>query len=307
MQALSSSIHHLSALPARHEPDMSLDAWISHCMHLESAWPDPAARALVAGFDAPCVAYAFAGGYQAALGRMLGSGPRPCFRALCVTEQGGNRPRHMQTTLTRSDAGWCLNGEKSYVTGGTHAEELYVAARRVPEGDIVMLRVPLAREGVVIQPLAELPFVPELPHAAVKLSDVHVCDQELMPGDGYDNYVKPFRTIEDIHVELALIGHMWRQTANSGDHPVLLQALAAHAATLFALAALAPQDPVAHLALAGHREHLRATVTTLESVWETANPRFHALWLRDRKLLGVAGAARDTRTQRAWERLRESR
>ena len=33
-------------------------------------------------------------------------------------------------------------------------------------------------------------------------------EADLLPGDGYDIYLKPFRTIEDIHVHAALIGYL---------------------------------------------------------------------------------------------------
>ncbi len=35
---------------------------------------------------------------------------------------------------------------------------------------------------------------------------MHVADDELLPGDGYDDLLKPFRTIEDTHVLAAAVG-----------------------------------------------------------------------------------------------------
>ena len=39
-------------------------------------------------------------------------------------------------------------------------------------------------------------FVPEISHAEVELDRVKVSDADVLPGDGYDDYLKPFRTIE---------------------------------------------------------------------------------------------------------------
>ena len=47
----------------------------------------------------------------------------------------------------------------------------------------------------------------QLGHLFVSLSDVAITAHEILPGDGYDRYLKPFRTVEDIHVHAALLGH----------------------------------------------------------------------------------------------------
>lgn len=282
---------------------MGLAAWADQLRQLGDHWMDPAARALVGGFEAPCIAFAFAAGYQAALARLFGE--NDAFRALCVTEREGNRPRHMQTRLRRAAGGWRLDGEKTYVTGGTHATRLYVAARTdeaVSDRPLIrMLTIPAERAGVRIEALPSASFVPELPHARLRLEDVVVHEAEVLPGDGYSAWVKPFRTVEDTHVELALLGQMVRRTRELSDVRPLLEQLLAHVATLFATATLASDEPAAHLLLAGNRHALQPLLAQLESLWERDAPAFHAAWLRDRRLLGVAGSARELRTSRAWE------
>ena len=44
------------------------------------------------------------------------------------------------------------------------------------------------------------PFAPEIPHARITLANVTVRDEDVLPGDGYARYLKPFRTIEDTFV-----------------------------------------------------------------------------------------------------------
>ena len=76
-----------------------------------------------------------------------------------------------------------------------------------------------------------LPFVPEISHGTVAFSDVPVDSGSILPGDGYSEYIKPFRTIEDLHVFAAILGFIFRiaclfrwprdrQGADRGPHRV---------------------------------------------------------------------------------------
>ena len=128
MPPFAAAIHCILGRAPYPAPDPDLPQWQQRLRAIALEWPDPAARALVAGAEAPCVAFAFAAGYQAALERMLGPAPGNPFRALCVTEREGNRPRNIHATLRAADDGWRLSGEKTYVTGGAHAQLLCIAA-----------------------------------------------------------------------------------------------------------------------------------------------------------------------------------
>ncbi len=194
------------------------------------------------------------------------------------------------------------------MTGATHADTLYVAASAGVDASgrnrIRLLRVAAAAPGVAIRRLPDAAFVPELPHAAVSFADVAVADAALLPGDGYERYVKPFRSIEDIHVELALLGHLLRQTRATPDSEPLQARLLGQVALLRTIAAMPPEDAATHLLLAGNRHVFEALLAALEAAWQAGNPDFHALWTRDRALLAVAGTARAARTAKAWEQLR---
>ena len=299
-------VRHLLRDPPAMAPRDGLEGWKSALHELRLAWPDPASCAVIAGLHAPSVAFAFAAGYQCAIARL--SGYETGFAALCVSERGGNRPRDMQCRLDASGDGWRLNGEKSYVTGATHATTLYVAATAGVDAAgrqrIRLLRVAADAPGVTIRRLPDLAFAPELPHAAVNFDNVAVEEAALLPGDGYERYVKPFRSIEDIHVELALLGHLLRQTRATPGSESLQARLLGQVALLRAIAAMPPEDAATHLLLAGNRQVFEALLAALEAAWRAGNPDFHALWMRDRALLQVAGTARAARTAKAWEQLR---
>jgi alkylation response protein AidB-like acyl-CoA dehydrogenase len=288
----------------------ALAQWIPAFLELRGEWAEPAARAVIAGLHAPNLAFAFAAGYECAIARLVGRDDE--FAALCVSEHGGNRPRHMQCHLVADGEAWRLDGEKSYVTGGTHAAALYVAASCGEDSTgrkrIRLVRVDARAPGVSIRRLPDLAFVPELPHAAVSFTGVRVEQAALLPGDGYERYVKPFRSVEDVHVELALVGHMLRQTRAITGSEALQARLLGQVALLRAIAAMPPEEPATHLLLAGNRHIFEELLAALEAAWESGNPAFWTRWQRDRALLKVAGTARDARTAKAWEqmRLRES-
>jgi hypothetical protein len=307
MPNLADAVGELLALPDPTATAPSLREWQRTITRMAAAWPDTALRALVTGAHAPCVAFAFAAGYQAALERMLGPAPGSPFRALCVTEMRGNRPRDITTALSRQDGAWRLSGEKSFVTGGSVAAQLCIAARvegaPAERPELRMVCIPADRAGVTIGELAPLPYVTELPHARLLLAGVRVEDHEVLPGDGYTAYVKPFRTLEDIHVELGVLGLLIRQLRRVPDSRARIERLLALVGSLHAASAIAPLDPATHLLLAGQRAQLLSLLTELDGAWESIAPEFHAGWQRDSRLLSVAQTARDARTQRAWSTL----
>ena len=78
-------------------------------------------RALVGGARADRVGYAFAIGYAMALESLVGPGSA----ALCVTEDGGNHPRAIETRLVDGR----VTGKKTWATLADRAAHLLVAAR----------------------------------------------------------------------------------------------------------------------------------------------------------------------------------
>jgi hypothetical protein len=130
--------------------------------------------------------------------------------------------------------------------------------------------------GVAIGSRKPLPFAPELPHGTVTLRSVLVRDTSLtslspstsvvLSGDGYVRWLRPFRTIEDIHVQAAFVAYVIRSaryalydyTKNNHDGSKsksieeihdLLQWLLMHLITLATLSQMDPSSYVTHLPL----------------------------------------------------------
>ena len=60
-----------------------------------------------------------------------------------------------------------------------------------------------------------------------RIGCVVVADGDWLPGDGYANYIKPFRTIEDIHVFAALAA-WWLQVGSAAQWPASLRGEIVH-------------------------------------------------------------------------------
>jgi acyl-CoA dehydrogenase len=273
---------------------------------------DSAAQALLGGFDADRVAWAFASGYQAALRALLPDLPADAVAAFCVTEERGNRPRDIETRFTpAADGSVSITGAKRWTTLGPDSSLLLVVGALPPaEGDarvrLRVARVAAQAPGVQLLAMPETRFVPEVPHARVLLEKVRVDAGALLPGDGYARYVKPFRSIEDIHVTLAVAAYLLRE-ARQRQWPSGFAEQSAALLVVLADLAAAPADSAAvHVVLAGALAQAQALYAQAGSLWATAGDDPAAQrWQRDAALFGVAGTARGQRAARAWERLHD--
>jgi hypothetical protein len=160
-----------------------------------------------------------------------------------------------------------------------------------------VVRVPANAPGVTLR-VAAAPFVPEIPHAEVELVDVAITDADVLPGDGYDAYLKPFRTIEDVHVHGALLGYLIGVARRRSMPRDLVETLATLAIATRALAEADAKSEATHVALAGLIAFVTAAVAQVEAHWSSDDERTR--WDRDRPLLRVASAAREARRERAW-------
>lgn len=293
-------------------PIDSLAAWQARLREGTLGVTEPADRALLSGLLADRVAYAFAGGYEAALAHLV-RGKLDEQRAgratsLCITEEGGGHPRAVKTALTSlPDGRLTLRGRKQWATGAPIADILLVAASTgvddAGRNRLALVAVDARAPGVTLSKMPDPPFAPELPHARVELDGVEVTGADILPGDGYDVYVKPFRTIEDIHVFLSLLGHIIRAARAYGGPPALIERAAAIALALRAIAGMDASASATHVALAGALDLGRALIETAGEAWKDAPAELRARWERDRALSMVAERARGERRRRAWERL----
>lgn len=283
--------------------------WLPQWRAIAAAHDAPMARAIAGGFVADRVGWAFAAGYQAALRALVPGLPDTTIAALCVTEEGGNRPRDIATTISPLQGGGIsISGGKRWTTLGPHSALLLVVGR-VEDGTsgdrprLRVARVPADAPGVALLPMPPTRFVPEVPHAAARLDDVRLPADALLDGDGYSNVVKPFRTIEDLHVTAAVLAYLLRESRARSWPAGLRERIVATLVVLAALANEPPDAPATHVALEGALQWARQSYAEAGALWAQAADEAAARWQRDAALFDVAGTARAARALRAWERL----
>ena len=269
----------------------------------------PIDRAMAGGRAADRLGWAFASGYQAALRALVPALPEDTMAAFCVTEAEGNTPRAIRSTLRREGTGWILDGSKRWTTLGPSGALFLVAARdEAASGERVALRIAKVAStatGVRVEPMPPTRFVPEVPHAQLRFDAVRVAAEDLLPGDGYDLYVKRFRTVEDLHVNAAMLAYLIAEAIRLGWPNGWIERAVALVGVERALALDDPASAAVHVSLSGALSFSRVLMTEAEAEWaKTADDPGYARWQRDRELLGVAGKARAVRAERAWQRLR---
>jgi acyl-CoA dehydrogenase len=275
----------------------TLDAWWRATREAREAEGTPVDRALAGGACADRLGFAFGAGYSEALRALVPD--LAGITALCITEEHGNHPRAIATTLRDG----VLTGRKKWATAGPLASTLLVAATTGVEAgrpQLRLVRVAADAPGVRMTAMTT-PFVPEIPHAEIELDRVAVRAADLLPGDGYAEYIKPFRTVEDIHVHAALLGYQIGVARRYALPRDVLEQLIALAVTARALAAADRGAPELHVALAGTLALIAPVVARVEQLWRDGDERER--WQRDRALLSVAASAREARLAKAWSQL----
>jgi len=291
--------------PTPHAADTLDTFWPKHVAWLESV-ERPIDRAILGGLRADRVGFAFVAGYRAALLALAPSLGRHELVALSATEVGGNHPRAIHTKLIDGR----LDGRKRWTTLGGRAASMLVVASvgedAMGRNRLRVALVPMDRPGVRAVPMHEAPFVPEIPHAEIYFDNVAVSDDELLPGDGYDAYLKPFRTVEDIHVHGALLGHLIGIARRTAWPRETIEEMSSLAVAIRALSFEDPLAPSTHIALSGLLASTGRALERMSACWSLVDEATRSRWERDKVLLSVAGKARDARRDAAWKHLHEN-
>ena len=287
--------------------------WHQHFLQTTENLDSTLEQAALGGRYSINMSYAFSAGYQSAIQSLF----QPCTRklaSLCITEKDGNHPKQIKSALFKHKTGWQLNGSKSFITGANDAEQLYIAATEpsLSEDDkseltentrpiIKMLSIPSNVSGVKIEPMPPLPFVPDISHGTATFEQVEIQTAQILEGDGYTQYIKPFRTHEDIHVLAAVIGFRIGEAINSNWSKNSIEAHLMLLSSLLSLPTNNLTSPTTHIVFAGCRAQFGSLIEQTDEEFKLNNPEGFNQWKRDKALLNVASKAHTVRTQRAWE------
>ena len=279
--------------PQARLPVAGLEEWYASLLE-RIGHPAPLQLALLGGRLAATPGLAFLAGYQGALRALWPAAPWT-LGALCVTENRSTRPADM---ATRIDA-LSLDGRKDFVTAAEAADWLLVAAREEAGGAPVQLALGVVRNGapgVQIETLPALPLMPDVSHGRLHLQGAQC---ERLAGDGWDDYVKPFRTLEDTHVLAALTAWLFGVGQESAWPQALQLRLLGLLAGCAEVARQCPSAAGSHVMLAGLFAQFDSLRPDLDNAFATGDAHWAQLWQRDKGLLTIAGSARSKRLQKA--------
>ena len=237
---------------------------------------------------------AFLVGYQAAL-RMLWPSAPPSLGAMCATEQRSLRVADMQTRLNDLR----VSGRKDFVTAGDAADWLLVAARSEESGETARLSLAVVypgEPGVRVEKLPAIPLMPDISHGRLFLNNA-LC--ELLAGDGWDAYVKPFRTLEDIYVLSAMTAWLYGVGHDSDWSQALQLRLLALLAGCAEVSRQAPNNPVGHLLLGGLFAQFDGLKAEVNQALAEGPSHWAAMWQRDQAVMDLAAGARGKRLAKA--------
>jgi hypothetical protein len=143
--------------------------------------------------------------------------------------------------------------------------------------------------------------VPEVPHASVHFDGAELGTDGLLPGDGYEAHLKPFRTLEYLHVQGALLGYLFSVAVRARWPRTLREELLAVVSLARSLGDAEPLGVSTHLALAGLLSMTSRLLGEGSMHWASVEAPERERFERDRPLLEVAAKAREARRLRAWE------
>ncbi len=309
--SLNPDLHHCLTGPTSVPTVDHVDDWLPQWRALTTQGHVPMAPALRGGFAADRLAWAFSAGYQAALRALIGGVAPHEVLSLSVTEAGGNQPRAIAARLhADGQGGWRLDGYKHWATLAPCATRVLVVAQDVRGGEapggrprlcVADVRVPSA--DLTLRSMPPTPFVPEVPHGTISLDAVQLAAGAVLPADGYDHFVKLFRTLEDTFVTAAVLAYLLRESLVRAWPQEVPESLIGLLVTLLGLSAEPVNDPLVHLALAGVLQQAAPLRQQVSNLWAAEDDAVTQRWRRDQALFQVAGGPHAQRSLRAWQRL----
>lgn len=253
--------------------------------------------ALKLALQANDIGEAFMVGYRCALQALLPDLKQDAWAAMCVSEKEGNHPKLIKTTIDESGV---VNGHKSFITMADKAKQLIVLGKAGEKEGRPLLKAVLIEQpssGVSIDLMPALPMVPNVRHGQIQFDN---SQGQLLAGDGYSDYSKRFRTLEDAHVFMAFTGLILRKSMELKLEGPWVQECLLLANSLMSLQNLEQtEQDWHHLTLAACFKHFEQMCNGFETDIQSASPEFYKLWIRDKKLFTIAAKARITRENKA--------
>lgn len=315
MATLTPFLHELLNFQLAQNPQLDdkirFPAWFNS-LYLHTTAPNSSLlQAIWGGWFSPLCAFAFGAGYQAALKNLFPQFEQNQILSLGISEIGGAHPKAIQTTLkpltglSNTQSGeFVINGKKQWITLADEADIYLIAASTGMDAQnrpqICLVCLPKNSLGLKIEIMPQVDLVPEISHAFLILNEVVVNSAQILPGDGYLNYIKPFRTIEDLHVSAAIVAWITRCALAWNWPKNLVESGLSLLSCAYAISLEPLTSATTHLILAGYWNQFQLWLDKTHSSWESVSEPLYQAWKRDAKLFQVAKTAREGRTAKAW-------
>ncbi|MGK0291537.1 MAG: acyl-CoA dehydrogenase [bacterium] len=299
----------------KNEESQTFEQWWAHYISTSANWNQHIDKAIIGGVLSQQIAFAFASGFQSGLHHLVPSLPENKIVSFGISEEQGGHPKLMKTSLhpiaqeNQREGGaiqWELSGQKKWLTLSQESDIILVAAtmgrNQENQNNIRVVFVNQNDEGVKLESMESIALVPEISHGRLYLDNVTINQNQFLPNDGYQCYVKPFRTVEDSFVNIAILGYLlriaylysWPQETKTEIINLIIN-----------LRTIAIEDPLApeiHIALEGFFTLQKSFFDKLTPLWNHVDESIYQSWKRDIKLLNIASFVRSKRLESAWEK-----
>lgn len=259
----------------------------------------PIQKAILGGFHCQQFSFAFMAGYQAALEKMFPTIAPNQLKALCVSEAKGAHPKFIETTLIDNR----INGLKTYITAGSAAEHLLVLCKTNETVNgrplLKMVHLPRTAKNIKITDF-ELPFMLEVKHGKLALNNTLIEDSQILEGDGFSQYTKPFRTLEDICVSAAHQAMLLHQAIDYQWDEKLRDSLFFNLYTLENLLTLPPLSKATHILLGVYEQNFNDLLSAIdENIAHHSPAHFQKDWEMNKRVLLLGKKVKEARLEKA--------
>lgn len=308
MKSFAQLLQELDRASHIHFGDVSVRAWWQRAKieKIRTGGTGALLSSALLGAASPLPSYAFAAGYQMAICWMMERNqlPRPPtgIYALAASEAQGAHPRAIRCLYDPDEKK--LTGQKSFVTMATITDTLLVVALRGKQTgsrpDLAVVKQDIMAPGIKIGARLDVSFMPEIEHCPVAFWVEGIQSEQVLPGDGYSDWLKPFRAAEDASVAAALCGWIWRAGRDgwlSGQDKCVLAAL------LYDLLQIESVPETAEEVLFLDDRMLRVEALVDRLCQKQQEDTVTKILARDRKILQVAASIRTQRRQKTIDHL----
>ncbi|GLQ30962.1 hypothetical protein [Litoribrevibacter albus] len=172
--------------------------------------PGPIAeQVFLSGTSSNSTSSAFWCGYQSAIQMLFGRFLNNEIASIVVNEHRSFKPSDWITEIEKKSEAFVLVGKKDFITAPDQIDLLLVAANEqgYESKASKLCKVKRNIDGLSLVDL-NMPVFKDLKKSKGVFSRLELAHDEVLPGDGYDWFVKPFRVVEDFYVSLSMLGYL---------------------------------------------------------------------------------------------------